>query len=257
MGDPKRISRKYSTPNHPWQRERIDEEKILLKEYGMKNKKEIWKMNSQLKRFKRQVKNLVPRMDVQAEIEEKQLMEKVKSIGLVGIDSTLDDILGLTLTDVCDRRLQTLVFKKKLARSVKQARQLITHEHITVNGTKITSPSYIVSINEEGTILFSDSSAFKSEDHPERFPMGGTQLANSPVIKKKRIAEEKKAKVKDNKAKIQELDEDITLEDTEVAKGKEVVVEEVEKIEEVLESVGKEKPEEVKEEKKADAGDKK
>ena len=41
MGNPKRHRKKYSTPAHPWQRARIEEERELSKEYGFKNKKEM------------------------------------------------------------------------------------------------------------------------------------------------------------------------------------------------------------------------
>ncbi|MDP7610203.1 MAG: 30S ribosomal protein S4, partial [Candidatus Woesearchaeota archaeon] len=44
MGDPKKQRKKYSKPSHPWQTERIEVEKVLMKEYGLKNKKEIWRV---------------------------------------------------------------------------------------------------------------------------------------------------------------------------------------------------------------------
>ena len=49
MGDPKKQRKKYETPLHPWQGERILAEKKIMEEYGLKNKKEIWKMNSMLR----------------------------------------------------------------------------------------------------------------------------------------------------------------------------------------------------------------
>ena len=41
MGDPRKLRKKYYPPSHPWQKIRIDEEKILMKDYGFKNKKEF------------------------------------------------------------------------------------------------------------------------------------------------------------------------------------------------------------------------
>ena len=38
MGDPVRIKKKFSKPSHPWRKEKIEEEKILLDDYGLKNK---------------------------------------------------------------------------------------------------------------------------------------------------------------------------------------------------------------------------
>ena len=52
MGDPKKQRKKYTTPRHPWQRDRLDEERQLLKDYGLKNKKELWKFESLLRKFK-------------------------------------------------------------------------------------------------------------------------------------------------------------------------------------------------------------
>ena len=57
MGDIKRQRKKFSKPSHPWNKERILAEQELLKEYGLKSKKDIWKMNSILSNFARQAKD--------------------------------------------------------------------------------------------------------------------------------------------------------------------------------------------------------
>ena len=64
----------------------------------------------------------------------------------------MEDLLTLTTRDLLERRLQTLVWKKGLARSARQARQLVTHGFISVNGRKVTIPSYLVSSQEEALI---------------------------------------------------------------------------------------------------------
>jgi len=43
MGKPKFSRKKYETPSHPWQEDRIKAENELVKKYGLKNKKEVWK----------------------------------------------------------------------------------------------------------------------------------------------------------------------------------------------------------------------
>ena len=58
MGHPKLRKKTYQKPTHPWQKERIEEEKTLLKEFGLKNKKEVWRVNSLLRKHKRQAKKL-------------------------------------------------------------------------------------------------------------------------------------------------------------------------------------------------------
>lgn len=168
MGDPKKIRKKYTTPSHPWQKERIEEENALLKEYGMKNKKEIWKMRSFLQNAKHQAKNIVALKDNQAEREKTLLLGKLMRYGLLKENSSLDDVLGLSLKDVLERRLQTLVKKHSHAKTMSQARQFIVHAHITVRGKTVTSPSYLVSVEEEPLISFSIISSLSSIDHPER-----------------------------------------------------------------------------------------
>ena len=185
MGDTKKARKSYSKPGHPWQTERIRREKEFMKEYGMKNKKELWKMTSLLKNFSKQAKNLIATGSVQAEREKGQLLQKLNLLGLVAKDSGIDNVLGLQLRDVLERRLQTIVFRKKLARSVGQARQLITHEHIAVGDRKITSPSYLVSSAEEARIAYSEDSGFNNAEHPERPVDKDLELAKKTRIIKK------------------------------------------------------------------------
>ena len=185
MGDPKKPKKKYSTPSHPWQKERIDEEKEFSKEYGMKNKKEIWKIESKLKNFKKQTKKLVSLDTDQAMEEKKHLLNRIQSLGLIKKEAGFGEILGLTLKDLLERRLQTIVFKKGLARSIKQARQFVVHGHIFVDNKKITKPNYLVTVKEEGLIKFSPSSALTDELHPER-------VEKKKEIKIKKIKKEEK-----------------------------------------------------------------
>ncbi|NTV23026.1 MAG: 30S ribosomal protein S4 [Nanoarchaeota archaeon] len=168
MGDPRKLRKHYSGPTHPWQKERIDEEVALSKEYGFKNKVELWRLNSLLSKYKQRVKNLIPKKDAKSEEEKKGLLKRLYELKLVKQDAIPEDILGVTLRDFCERRLQTVVLRKGLARSIKQARQFIVHEHIFIGERKITSPSYITSSSEELMIRFDEKSPLSVEDHPER-----------------------------------------------------------------------------------------
>lgn len=214
MGDPKKIRKKYETPMHPWQGSRIDAEKPLMKIYGLSNKKELWRIGSKLKAFKDNAKSLVARKGTQAEMEKKQLFDKLKSLNLLDSDS-LDAVLGMNIEQLLDRRLQTLVFKQGLARSTKQARQMITHGHIIVADKKMTAPSYLVRITEQDKITYSDNSAFKVEDHPERIVavQKAEKTKESEEAEKKReekkVAEAKKEepKVEAKKEKVESKDE--------------------------------------------------
>ena len=167
MGDPRRLRKKYSTPRHPWQRDRIEDERILIKEYGLKNKKELWKMSSLLRNFTNHAKRLANTTGPQAEREKEELLLKLKSMGLIeGKD--LNEVLSVTTNAVLERRLETIVFRMGKARSIAQARQFIVHEHILVNGKSISLPSYLVSKADEAAITFNPSSSLVSDEHPER-----------------------------------------------------------------------------------------
>ncbi|MBI2175955.1 30S ribosomal protein S4 [Candidatus Woesearchaeota archaeon] len=168
MGDTRRFDKSFARPFKPWDDTRIDEEKKLLKDYGLKNKREIWKAESLLRRFKAQAKKLIATRGKQAELEKQQLLTRLKSLGLTTETADLDTVLGLTIKNVLDRRLQTVVHNRKLARSIGQARQFIVHEHINVSGKKIGVPSYLVRKEEEEAVTFSPESAIASEMHPER-----------------------------------------------------------------------------------------
>ena len=187
MGDPRRIRSKYKRPVHPWQLARIEEEKILLKDYGLKNKKELWKITSKLKNFAKQAKKLIAARGPQAELEKKQLLNKLARLGLIKKGASIDDVLSITIKDLLERRLQTIVYRKKLAKTIKQARQFITHEHIFIGGKKISTPSYLVPVEEEETITFDPTSNLANPEHPER-----AQKTRATTQTAKTLAEAKK-----------------------------------------------------------------
>ncbi|MBI2207942.1 30S ribosomal protein S4 [Candidatus Woesearchaeota archaeon] len=168
MGSPKKQRKKFSTPSHPWQKERILKEQELVREYGLKRKYEIWKMNSILKNFTSQAKNLITAKTTQSEKERSQLLKKLSSLGLISQNAKIEEVLSLTLKDVMERRLQTLLYRKHMARTIKQARQFIVHQQVAVGDKKITVPSYLVPLTEENNIQFASGSAFVDTNHPER-----------------------------------------------------------------------------------------
>jgi len=194
MGDPKKQRKKYSTPGHPWQRARIEEESALVEEYGFKNKTEIWKMRSFLRNATAQAKKLITLAGPQAEREKEFLLTRLKRYGLLPQDAVLDGVLSISLRDVLERRLQTLVYKKTLANTMKQARQFITHKHIRIGEKVITSPSYLVPLSEEGQISFRLNSQLNDPEHPERVAAKNTKEkeAKEKVVVEKGAKEEKR-----------------------------------------------------------------
>ncbi len=184
MGDPRRLKKKFQKPSHPWQLDRMEEEATLMYEYGFKNKREIWKMRSILKHAADEAKRLIVATGPQATKEEQQLIARLSRYGLVPTTATIDNVLGLTLKDILERRLQTLVYKKGLAHTINQARQYITHNHIHVSGKTINAPSYMVLQSEEGTISFDPVSSFTNPDHPERTVTPAPKKARKPKEEK-------------------------------------------------------------------------
>ena len=168
MGDIKKPKKKYSTSAHPWIRAEIEESNQFRKEYGMVNRKEVLIANSFLKKYKDIAKRLIADTSAQGEREKQQMMGKLEKLGLLPVGSRLDDVLSLSTKNLLDRRIQTLVFRKGLARSIKQARQFITHRHITLGTKEINSPSYLVAVEEEGALRFKTSSTLAPAEHPER-----------------------------------------------------------------------------------------
>ncbi|MFW5852831.1 MAG: 30S ribosomal protein S4 [Nanoarchaeota archaeon] len=173
MGDPRKRRKNFARPSVLWNEAVLATDKEILREYKPKNKKEIWKMNSFLQNIKDQAKGITSRLGTaraeQAMHEKELLIAKVKRYGLIQKEDVgLSDLLNLTLRDVMDRRLQTVVFKKNLSKTVSQGRQFIVHGHVKVAGKKITSPSYLVSSEEENSVDFVAKSPMSSPSHPER-----------------------------------------------------------------------------------------
>jgi small subunit ribosomal protein S4 len=156
----------YETPNHPYQGERISEESGLIGQYGLKNKEELWRAQSELRGYRREARKLLGRGGGAEETEE--FLARLKRLGILGENDALDDILSLDVTDILERRLQTVVYRKGLANTTKQARQFVTHGHVTVEGQRVTRPGTKVSVAEENTVGFDSASPLTDELHPER-----------------------------------------------------------------------------------------
>ena len=153
---------------HPWNKTAIEEEAVIKFEYGISRKKEIYLMRSFLKRYRDIAKRLSIDTTAQGAKEAQASLDKLKRYGFLAEDASLNQVLALTLKDILERRLQSIVFRKGMSRSIKQARQFITHRHILVSGKEITSPAYLLTLDEEAALSFKESSSLASETHPER-----------------------------------------------------------------------------------------
>ena len=169
MGDPKFPSKHYDTPSHPWQKVRIEQDSGLIHQYVLKNKKEIWRANTKVREMRRQARKLTANSnDVQSQKESDLLLAKLNRLGMIEQNSGLEDILRMSPENILDRRLQTQVYLQGLASTAKQARQLIVHGHISVDGAVTRVPGMLVTKLQEKKLSYSSTSALNSDLHPVR-----------------------------------------------------------------------------------------
>ncbi len=171
MGKPKFSRKKYETPSHPWQEDRIKAENELVKKYGLKNKREVWKAETHLRKYRGQARELLARVtsgDIQSKKESDQLLLYLNRMNILPANSTLDDVLALETESILSRRLQTLIYLKGLANTPDQSRQLISHGHIAIGDRRVTVPGYMVEKDEEGDIGYTKDSPLNDIMHPAR-----------------------------------------------------------------------------------------
>jgi len=142
----KRKHKTYSRPKRPFDKVRITEEAEIKKEFGLKNKREIWKADARIKSIREKAKNLISA----DETEKRAFFERLKKRGFK-VDS-ISDVLSLDKKDYLKRRLQTVLVDKHLASTVKGARQLITHKKVLIENNSVNSPSYVVPVDLENKI---------------------------------------------------------------------------------------------------------
>ncbi len=152
MGDPKNPRKIWRKPKRPLNYDLLNEELFVLGTFGLKNKKELWKAHTELSRVRKQARSLLALTQEIREKKEPTLMKSLARVGFVRENSTLDDVLNLKVTDLLSRRLQTMVQKKGLIKSMYQARQAVAHGHVMIGDRVITVPSYIVKVEEENQI---------------------------------------------------------------------------------------------------------
>jgi len=193
MGDPRNLKKKYDTPSHPWQGERIKQEKELMVKYGLKNKKEVWRAQSYLRTLRAQARTLSAKIrteNKQALKESDLLLKRCISLSLLTEGAPLQDVLAIQIETLLSRRLQTLVYTKGLAQTPMQARQMIKHGHIVLKGRRTTIPGMLVHRGDERFIEYDDSSPFTNEEHsmrPKPTVADGAEGAPSQVPEKVKI----------------------------------------------------------------------
>jgi len=168
LGDPKKQKKKYETPRFPWRLDVLESELRLLGEYGLRNKRELWRHRTMLSKFRGMARSLLSVSASERRKLEDQILGRLKNLGVLPENAVLDNVLDLSVEDILERRLQTLVFRKGLAKTIHQARQLIIHGHIAVGKRKVFSPSYLVLKEEENSISYAPTSPLTNPEHPLR-----------------------------------------------------------------------------------------
>ena len=174
MGEPKFSRPRTQTPTHPWKQARIDEEHDLKERYGLKKvggMREIWREKSALRRHRNQAMKLIGRVDSTEghyAKEKEQLLNSLTNKGLLQTGADVGDVLEINVEHMLSRRLQSVVYYKGLAPSMRAARNLIVHGHICIGDQRMTVPGYHVLKEEEDSLQYSENSPFVDPEHPFR-----------------------------------------------------------------------------------------
>ena len=182
MGDPKFARSKTQTPTHPWKQARIVEEHALKEKYGLKKvggMKEIWREKSSLRRHRNQAMKLIGRVDTSEGHFAREKTDLVNSLcrqGLLVEGASIDDVLQINVEHMLSRRLQSVVYYRGLAPSMRAARNMIVHGHISIGEQKMTVPGYHIRKMEEEELNYSSNSVYNDPNHPFRVEMEKLRL---------------------------------------------------------------------------------
>ena len=155
MGDPKKQRKKYEAPKHPWRIDQLEAELKLVGEYGLRNKRELWRYKTMLSKIRGIARSILGMSEEEREVLQKECVSRMVRLGLLNESARIDDVLDLTVRNLLDKRLQTVVYKKGLVKTIHQAREIIAHGHVMVGDRKVTVPGYIVKRNEEELVKLS------------------------------------------------------------------------------------------------------
>jgi len=80
-------------------------------------------------------------------------------------------VLQINVEHMLSRRLQSVVYYKGLAPTMRSSRNLIVHGHISIGDQRMTVPGYHVLKEEEEIIQYSTNSPFEDSEHQFRKDM--------------------------------------------------------------------------------------
>ena len=155
-------SRVYTSPRRPFEKERFDSELRLCGIYGLRCKREVYRVHYALSKLRKRARFLLTleENDERRVFEGGAMLRRLHRLGVLPEDKNeLDYVLSLKHEDFLERRLQTVVFKSKLARSIHHARVLILQRHIRVGKQLVNVPSFMVRRDSEGHVDHSFNSS--------------------------------------------------------------------------------------------------
>ena len=158
-------SKTSKQPKKPFDKDRLTAELKIVGQYGLRNKREVWRVQLTLAKIRKAARELLtlPEEDVRRAFEGDAIIRRIVKLGLLKENERkLDYVLGLTTSQVMERRLQTLVCQRKLANSIHHARVLIRQRHISVGKQLVNIPSYMVRVSSEQHIQLAPTSVFKT-----------------------------------------------------------------------------------------------
>ena len=130
-------SKTANKPKKMYEKERIDQEVKICGEYGLRCKREVWRIQLVLARLRKRARELLTleENDERRIFEGNALLRKMFKYGLLDKEKEngLDYVLALTLHKLLERRLQTRVLKGRFASSIHHARVMIYGKLISVN----------------------------------------------------------------------------------------------------------------------------
>merc|ERR1712086_27866 len=154
-------SKQSKNPRRPFEKEKLINDLTTIGIYGLRYKREVWSQQLVLAKLRKAARVLLTMDDTDPRriYEGDALIKRMVRLGLLDkYQRKLDYVLGLTVHQFMERRLQTLVVKRNLARSVHQARVLIRQRHIAVGKQMVDIPSFLVRRTSEQLIALSAAS---------------------------------------------------------------------------------------------------
>ena len=195
MGDTKNFRRVWKKPKRPFNFDLKMEELKILGTFGLKTKRELWKVRTELSRVRNQARSLLALRQEIREEKEPILMNSLSRVGYVESDATLDDVLNLEINDLLARRLQTIVQKKFYFKTPYQARQAVSHGHVLIGDKVVNIPSYLVNVDEEEKVKLTSESIFNEILSEPESDLGSPETENLEIpaeeVKTEAPAEEK------------------------------------------------------------------